>query len=151
MSKNLAKVLSCAALSAAFLACSKEEEPQKLPDLPKIEAPKTVAGTYVGRVPSSSGEVIQLKLALDSLGGATVAETRRTDAGIETSLDTLAYSDSAGTLKFSKGELHKWSFRKTGDFQYSLLNPTGELYEGADGQIFALLRILNKPEENHGN
>lgn len=151
MGKKLVKVLSCAALSAAFLACSKEEEPQKLPDLPKIEAPKTVAGTYVGRVPSSSGEVLQLKLVLDSLGGAVVAESRRTETGVETLQDTLAYSDSAGTLKFFKGELHKWSFRKTGDFQYSLLNPTGELYEGADGQIFALLRILNKPEENHGN
>lgn len=150
MGKNLVRILSCVALSACLFACGQEDQP-KLPDLPKVEAPKTIAGTYVGRVPSSSGDVLQLKLVLDSLGSALLTEARKTEAGVETLQDTLAYSDSAGTLKFFKGEHHKWSFRKTGDFQYSLLNPTGELYEGQDGQIFALLRILNQPEETHGN
>jgi len=127
-------------------ACSQEE--QKLPDLPHIEAPKDIAGTYVGRVPTESAKTHQIRAELDSNGTAIITHSVLLDT-VQTYSDTLAYSATAETLSFKFSD-KTWNFKKNGDFGYLFMNPQGEAYVDANGSNFILLRILQnvqKPAE----
>lgn len=137
---NMKKFLLAFSVSLLLCACSKEEE--KLPDLPKIAAPTTVFGEYVGRLPSENAKAYQIRMNLDSAGTAIVTENILRDT-IETRIDTAAYevSEDILSIKFSE---RTWKFKKNGDFGYVFLNPQGEPYVDGAGSNYALLRILNK-------
>ena len=84
--------------SSKLFACSSEEK-QPLPDLPKIEKPKGVAGLYAGRLPLENAKAHQIQLQLDSIGNAFLTERILYDS-LETRLDTLTYQDSSSVLIF---------------------------------------------------
>ena len=87
------KIFFYSIVSLLFFACSSEEK-QPLPDLPKIEKPKGVAGLYAGRLPLENAKAHQIQLQLDSIGNAFLTERILYDS-LETRLDTLTYQDSS--------------------------------------------------------
>ncbi len=139
------KLIGICAIALAFAACDSSTEEQKLPDLPKIEVPKTIAGEYVGRVPPEDAKARQIRVTLDSTGVGVVTENILRDT-VEVKVDTIAYENSGEVLSFKfKGKV--WNFKKNGDFGYVFLNPQGEPYLDAAGSNFALLRMLKTPEK----
>ena len=127
--------------SVLFIACGQEEK-QPLPDLPKIDVPTSLVGSYSGRLPAENAKAHQIQLELDSLGNAILTERILKDS-LEIFTDTLTYRDSSGVLSFHfKESSRKLRFKKTGDLQYVFLNPTGEPFLDVDSNTYLLFRIL---------
>ncbi|MEE1067674.1 MAG: hypothetical protein UHC59_00200 [Fibrobacteraceae bacterium] len=140
------KIFFCSIVSLLFFACSSEEK-QPLPDLPKIEKPKGVAGLYAGRLPLENAKAHQIQLQLDSIGNAFLTERILYDS-LETRLDTLTYQDSSSVLIFKfKSSAKVWKFKQTSDLQYVFLNPTGEPFLDADSNFYTLFRMLKTVEK----
>ena len=97
--------------SVLLIACGQEEK-QPLPDLPKIEAPTSLVGSYSGRLPAENAKAHQIQLELDSLGNAILTERILRDS-LEIFTDTLTYRDSSGVLSFHfKESSRKLRFKK---------------------------------------
>ncbi|MDR1759785.1 MAG: hypothetical protein LBR60_04590 [Fibrobacter sp.] len=134
-----------------FFACSEEEQvkEQPLPALPKIQAPASLQGLYLGRIPCDEcGEAaaVQLKLELDSLGTAVISETDY-ESG-QTTLNKGVYTDSAGflTVRFAESSRRLY-FKRHDDFSFHLADYTGKEYADESGAFFLLNRII-KPAQN---
>jgi len=136
-------------LLLVFCACSEsshEEQPQPVfSKLPALEAPKTLAGTYVGRLPCGDCEGVQVKLILDSLGGAQVEETEMRDSTI-TQVSAASYKDSLEWIRLQFANSPRvLSFKSKKGFSMVLLDFTGQEYVDESGEPYQLIRILNKP------
>ncbi len=134
-----------------FFACSEKEQAKEpsLPPLPKIQAPGSLHGLYLGRIPCEEcGEtsVIRLKLELDSLGTAEISETGYESGEVRQSKGI--YADSAGflTVRFAESSRRLY-FKRHDDFSFHLADYTGKEYTDESGSFFPLNRIL-KPAEN---
>jgi uncharacterized lipoprotein NlpE involved in copper resistance len=97
--------------------CSeKAPETPPLPKLQAIEAPKTLAGTYVGRLPCEDCDEIRITMVLDSSGNANIQEIYKRDSAL-TLRSVATYQDSLGVIKIrfvnSNRTLH---FRNKGAF-----------------------------------
>lgn len=135
------KFLALTITSFFLLSCSQEKK-TPLPDLPKIETPTSLVGSYSGRLPAEDAKARQIQFQLDSLGAVFFTERVLKDS-LETKTDTLTYKDSAGVLSLHFKESSRvLRFKKTSDMQYVFLNPTGEPYLDADSNSYMLFRIL---------
>ena len=132
-----------------FCACSessREEQPKPVfSKLPAIEAPKTLAGTYVGRLPCEDCEGVQVKIVLDSLGGAQIEETEMRDSAI-TQVSAASYKDSIEIIRFQFANSPRTlSLKSKKGFSMVLLDFTGKEHVDESGEPYQLIRILNKP------
>ena len=119
---------------AMFSACSQEEKNAPLPDLPKVELPKGLAGLYVGRLPCDNckARMVRMEIAEDS--SVSVVETVIVDTAKADSLKGR-FSQVEGKVVVALDNGAKWNFQVGNSGALSLLTGTGDL-----------IRIINKPK-----
>ncbi len=132
--------------SLSLLAgCSQEEKSAPLPDLPKVELPKGLAGLYSGRLPCENckARMVRLELAEDST--VVAVESVLTDT---TKTDTLSgkYSAADGKVSVELGNGAKWNFVVGKSGALSLLTGAGTVYKDENDMPADLIRIINKPK-----
>lgn len=132
--------------SLSLLAgCSQEEKSAPLPDLPKVELPKGLAGFYAGRLPCENckARMVRLELAEDSTVFAV--ETVLTDT---TKVDSLkgTYSAADGKVGVTLENGKKWNFQVGNSGALSLLTGAGTVYKDENDMPADLIRIINKPK-----
>lgn len=126
-------------------ACSQEEKSAPLPDLPKVELPKGIAGLYVGRLPCDNckARMVRMEIAEDST--VSVVETVIVDTAKVDSLKGR-FSGMEGKVFVSLDNGTKWNFQVGKSGALSLLTGTGDVYRDKDGMPADLIRIINKPK-----
>ena len=128
-----------------FSACSQEEKNAPLPDLPKVELPKGLAGLYVGRLPCDNckARMVHMEIAEDS--SVSVVETVIVDTAKADSLKGR-FSQVEGKVVVALDNGAKWNFQVGNSGALSLLTGTGEVYRDENGMPADLIRIINKPK-----
>ena len=129
-----------------FSACSQEEKNAPLPDLPKVELPKGLAGLYVGRLPCDNckARMVRMEIAEDS--SVSVVETVILDTAKADSLKGR-FSQVEGKVVVALDNGAKWNFQVGNSGALSLLTGTGEVYRDENGMPADLIRIINKPKD----
>jgi hypothetical protein len=131
--------------SLSMLAGCENEKPAPLPDLPKVELPKGLAGLYSGRLPCDNCKVRMVRMELAEDSTVSVIETVLTDT---TKTDTLQgkYTQNANVISVELGNGVKWNFAPGNSGALSLLTGAGTVYKDENGLPADLIRIINKPK-----
>lgn len=146
--KNLFRGLVFCLAFTLLVGCSKEE-PAPLPDLPKVELPKGLAGLYSGRLPCENCKVrmVQMTLAEDST--LVFKQTIRTDTMKTDSLKgKYSFSDGKVSVEIEDGTHLNFLVEKSGAL--SMLTGAGTVYVDENGMKADLIRIYNMPKGKEG-
>jgi len=139
-------------LLAAFVisACSEEEKPAPLPDLPSIDLPKDVPGLYSGSMPCDDCAAKMVRMSLNADSSADVVQTVVRDSMKVDSLKGV-FSVTDSTLKVilpvaagSSDSVH-WNYRRGTSGNLIYLTSAGSIYEDKDGNRAELIRIFKVP------
>ena len=129
------------ALSALFtLGCS-EEKREPLPDLPPVELPEGVPGSYSGTMPCDDckGKMVRLTLKED-MSAEAVQSTLRETVTVDTLKGSYVVTDSTVKVTLSGNGIH-WNFKRIGSGNLSFLTSAGTVYVNENGLPADFIKI----------
>lgn len=138
--------LMAIAICFGLLSCS-EEKSEPLPELPPVEIPSDVSGTYSGQLPCDDCKAQMVRAILSADSSATVVRTLVQDSIV---VDTLqgkfsVGADSVVSIAVGDGR-YSWKFKRSAIGNLALMNGSGEIYVDEDSLKCELIRLFVTPK-----